>query len=290
MKAYDLHSKAELIKKFPYHGDTDLYIHNIGYNNFDYVKPIKWIHRQLGFTVHYVLEGCGNLYLRGKEFHITEKQIFFLPPNEEQMYYPDEDNKWKYVWFYFSGNQAMQLGTSMGFSLDNPIRSVKDHKRIESILLDLMRDADIGKINEYKAKSAFYAIVGSLGENETSEFLPQNCADEAARFLDTNFAHSDFSVETLCRMLYVSHSALCKAFKDEFNMTPLKYLIQIRMQNAAKLLAESNSPVCDVAGLSGYKDEIHFMKTFKKYYGITATEYRKMYKKKSKVTNENENH
>lgn len=281
MKAFDLNGKAELVKKFPYHNDTDIYIHNIGYNNFDYIKPIKWIHRQLGYTLHYVIEGSGNLYLNGKEFHISEKQLFFLPPNEEQMYYPDEDNKWKYIWFYFSGNQASQLGESMGFSTEAPNRTLKDSKRIEAMILDMLADADRGKMNEYKAKAVFYAIVGAMAEHESGELIAKNCADEAARFLDTNFARSDFSVETLCSLLYVSHSALCKVFKDEYGVTPLKYLIQIRMQHASKLLAESNIPVRDIAELSGYKDEIHFMKTFKKYYGITSTEYRqKMHSRK----------
>ncbi|MBQ8208033.1 MAG: helix-turn-helix domain-containing protein [Clostridia bacterium] len=283
MKIFDTKNKAELIKKFPYHNDTDIYIHNIGYNNFDYIKPIKWIHRQLGYTLHYVFEGSGNLYLNGKEFHITEKQIFFLPPSEDLMYYPDEDNRWKYVWFYFSGNQAKQLGESMGFSLDNPIRNVKEYKKLESDLLDMMMDAERGNINEYKARSAFYTIVGEFCENESNDQLTKNCADEAARFLDTNFARSDFSVETLCSLLYISHSALCKAFKEEYDITPLRYLIQIRMQHAAKLLAESNISVREISELSGYKDEIHFMKTFKKYYGLTATEYRqKMHRKNRK--------
>lgn len=275
IKAFDL-SKTGLIKKFSYHNDTDIFIHNVGYNNFDFVKPIKWKHKQLGYTLHYVLRGSGTLFLGDRQFHITEKQLFFLPPNEEHMYYPDDDDKWKYIWFFFSGNKAALFGEEMGFSLDSPVRGAKDSERIEAALTQMMSDAENGTINQHSAKAAFYTLVGSLSAPESGEQLAKSCAAEAAQFLENNFVRSDFTVETLCSLLYVSHSALCKVFREEYGITPMKYLIQLRMTHASKLLSESDISVKDIAKLSGYKDDVHFMKTFKKYHGITATEYRQL--------------
>ncbi len=275
MSYKDFHSQSEIIKRFSYGNDTDLYIQNIGYHNFDYIKPIKWMHRQLGYTIHFVLEGSGYLHLRDKEYPITKNQMFFIGPNEDHMYYPSEKDKWKYIWLYFNGNRSMQIAESMGFSVSKPVLNAKNHEKIEKLFTELITDGEKGHINEFKAKGAFYAIAGELSAYDNCEQFTRSCADEAAKLLATNFAKSDFSLETLCSMLYVSHSALCRAFKETFNMTPLKYLISIRMQNAAKLLVKSNFSVRDIAERSGYKDEIHFMKTFKNYYGITATEYRK---------------
>lgn len=273
IKAFDL-SKAGLIKKFSFQNDNDVFIHNIGYNNFDFIKPIKWMHSQSGYTIHYVLKGSGTLFIGGRQFHITEKQLFFISPNEEHMYYPDDDNKWKYIWFFFSGNKAGRIGEEMGFSLGTPVRGAKDSERIEAALTQMMSDAENGVINQHSAKAAFYTLVGSLSAPESGEQFAKSCAAEAAQFLENNFVRSDFTVETLCSLLYVSHSALCKGFREEYGITPLKYLIQLRMTHASKLLSESDISVKDIANLSGYKDDVHFMKTFKKYYGITATEYR----------------
>ncbi len=280
MKPFDLNSRAELVKKFAYNNDSDIYIHNIGYNNFDHIKPIKWFHRQSGYTIHYVFEGSGKLFIGENEFAVKEKQMFFLAPEDERMYYPDEDNKWKYIWIYFSGNQSEQLRQAIGFSKSTPVLSLKDQKRTENIFLELLSDAEKGKINEYKAKAALFSLVGAMSVNDTTDQITKNCAEEAAGFLETNFKRSDLSMETLCSLLYVSHSSLCKVFRQEYGMTPLKYLIQVRMQHASKLLLESNLPVKNIAELSGYNDEIHFMKTFKKYYETTPTEYRQNAKRK----------
>ncbi len=268
-------SKHEIVKRFSYQNSSDLHVQNIGYNDFDYIKPIKWIHRQLGFTVHFVLEGSGILFIHGKEYNITENQLFFVEPGVDHMYYPDEENKWKYIWIYFSGTRAEKIAEDMGFSVERPVIDVHNVKGVRKILTDLIREADEGNINEYKAKGAFFSVVGEAAAVDAGESFAGSCAEDAAKLLATNFAKSDFSLDVLCRMLYISHSTLCKAFKETFDITPLKYLIQLRMNNATKLLSQSDISVRDVAELSGYRDEIHFMKTFKSYFGITATEYRK---------------
>lgn len=267
---------AEIVKHIPYKNDTDIYIQTVGYNNFDFVKPIKWIHRQLEYTIHFVLSGSGTLYLDGKEFSIKEGQMFFLTPSDEFMYYPEEDNPWKYLWFKFSGKQAEIIGENLGFSAEFPIKNIKNFKNLTESVFDLLEEMDKGRLNEYKAKGLFYNIIGSQAITDADESVPlsQSCFDDAVRFLERNFARSDLSIDTLCSLLYVSHSSLCKTFKTTVGMTPVKYLIQLRMQNAAELLVDESFSVRKIAELSGYSDEIHFMKTFKKYFGTTPSEYR----------------
>jgi AraC-like DNA-binding protein/mannose-6-phosphate isomerase-like protein (cupin superfamily) len=276
MKNHKFDKIAELIKHLPYKNDTDVYIQTVGYHNFDFVKPIKWIHRQLEYTIHFVLDGSGTLYLGGKEFSIKEGQMFFLTPADEFMYYPNKDEPWKYLWFNFSGKQAELLGENLGFSAENPIKNIKNFKKLAESVFDILEEMDKGRLNEYKAKGLFYNIIGSQTVSDTDESvtLSQSCFDEAVRFLERNFARSDLSIDTLCSLLYVSHSSLCKTFKTTVGMTPVKYLIQLRMHNAAELLVDESFSVRKIAELSGYSDEIHFMKTFKKYFGTTPSEYR----------------
>ncbi|MBR3966839.1 MAG: AraC family transcriptional regulator [Clostridia bacterium] len=280
--SFDLNSRAELVKKFPFNNDSDIFVVDIGYNDLEHIKPIKWVHRKRNYSIHYVFEGSGKLFIDNNEFHVEKKQLFFISTDEDVMYYPDEDNKWKYIWFSFNGNQAEQIGKSMGFCEGTSVLPLKEHKKAEYILLELLSDAEKGKINEYKAKAAFFSIVGAMSANATTEQITKNCADEAANFLETNFMRSDLSVEAICSLLYVSHSSLCKVFKNEYGVTPLRYLIQIRMQYASKLLLEGDMQIKRIAELSGYSDEVHFMKTFKKYYDATPTEYREKFKRKAK--------
>ena len=61
-------------------------------------------------------------------------------------------------------------------------------------------------------------------------------------------------------------------------MTAKRYLIDRRMEYAKQLLKTTDLNLDAVSLSSGYSDKAHFMKEFKRIYGITAGEYRKMYK------------
>ncbi len=273
-KSFNIDEMHQMVRAFRGRSDPSLYIKNVGYDNFDYVSPIKFIHRKDVYVLQYVLSGKGTLHLGEKIFKIREKQFFLVPPKTDCMYYPDDSDKWKYIWISFGGNLASMIASTMGFSPEKPVVHMSNFKDIEEMLIQMLERMGNCTINEFFAKAVFYAIAGELSTPEKNEELVKKSVVDAGALLWENLDKSDFTVESLCQMLFVSHSALCKAFKEKTGMTPVKYLIKIRMEHAATLLRESTVSVHDIVSLVGYRNERHFLKTFKAYYGLTPTEYR----------------
>ena len=77
-----------------------------------------------------------------------------------------------------------------------------------------------------------------------------------------------------------SQSHLIRLFKQHTGKTLVEYLTEIKMQRACELLSDTNSSIVSIAMMLGYSDSSHLNRTFKKYYGISPTQY----KKKSKTT------
>lgn len=279
--------KPSMLKVFAYGGEKDLFIQNVGYDDFEFVEPIKYLRVQPDYTLHFVLKGSGKLFLAGKEFNVRERQLFFLPPNKEIMYYPAEDakdgEKWRYFWFYFSGAEAAKLGLKMGFDLEHPIITPRSPEMIEDIIMSVMSAMASGDANEYKAKSALFSVVGEIVGGETTSAGRSELAEQALRYISVNSSNPDFTIESLCTALYTSHSTLCKIFGEKYGMSPMKKLTDLKMNTAAKLLSETNLSIKEAAAMAGYRDEIHFMKMFKKYFGMTATDYREKAEKAGSV-------
>ena len=79
-------------------------------------------------------------------------------------------------------------------------------------------------------------------------------------------------------MFYCSYNSfyISKIFKSETGDTPIRHLINIRLEKAKELLsAGCPDSVQEVAALVGYDDAYHFSKLFKKRFGITPTQARK---------------
>ncbi|MBP0990199.1 MAG: helix-turn-helix transcriptional regulator [Oscillospiraceae bacterium] len=79
----------------------------------------------------------------------------------------------------------------------------------------------------------------------------------------------------------LSTKYLCRLFKDYTLMTPVEYINNLRIENACHLMIYSDLSVTDAALESGFNDLSYFIKIFKRYKGITPSEYKKTYKSKS---------
>lgn len=58
-------------------------------------------------------------------------------------------------------------------------------------------------------------------------------------------------------------------------MTPINYLILVRLNAALHLLTDKQQTIKNIAYELGFTDDAHFCRSFKKYYGVTPGEYQK---------------
>ena len=91
--------------------------------------------------------------------------------------------------------------------------------------------------------------------------------------------HSDpshpWSVEGLGKMVNMSRSAFSNRFTELANMTPLQYIIFVRLQKASRLLVETQASLAHVAEQIGYQSEAAFSQSFTRQYGMRPGEFRR---------------
>jgi len=84
------------------------------------------------------------------------------------------------------------------------------------------------------------------------------------------------SLDRIAENMYLSPFYISKIFKSETGDTPIRHLINIRLEKARELLEHGyEGSIQEVASSVGYDDAYHFSKLFKKRYGITPTQSRK---------------
>jgi len=84
-----------------------------------------------------------------------------------------------------------------------------------------------------------------------------------------------FPLSRMAQSVNLSPARLCYLFKAETGTPPARYLRTLRMQDATTLLVTTFLSVKEIIALVGFTDESHFVKGFKRIYGVTPTEYRK---------------
>lgn len=85
----------------------------------------------------------------------------------------------------------------------------------------------------------------------------------------------DLTVDTLCAGMNMSRTSFYNKIKALTGMAPNDFIRNIRMQEAAALLKSQRYTVAKVADMMGFADPKYFTDTFKKFYGVPPSIYKK---------------
>jgi AraC-type DNA-binding domain-containing proteins len=96
------------------------------------------------------------------------------------------------------------------------------------------------------------------------------------RFIEENYSNHEINVNMLGDHFNISPSYLSKIFKDQVGTSILDYLYKIRIQKSKELLRESDMGVMDISTKVGFLSSSIFIRTFKKYEGITPGAFREL--------------
>lgn len=161
-----------------------------------------------------------------------------------------------------------------------PITVLTDTHEVKTWLNRLLRliyEAQHGKLTEfYNAEYEMYLnhmfleickCAGSVAKVKYNRYIQY-----VFSFVQNNYGQS-ISVKQLADDLSLSPVYLNSIFKKETDKSIQDYIIDIRIQNAAKLLLEQNYTVTAIAHRVGYKNLRSFEIAFLKKMGISPTEY-----------------
>jgi AraC-like DNA-binding protein len=85
----------------------------------------------------------------------------------------------------------------------------------------------------------------------------------------------DLTAETLAEIAGVSLRTLQRIFRERFDTSPMSWLMEARLLEAARLIRAGDDPVTKIAYRVGFKDPSHFTRRFKARFGVSPNEYRK---------------
>ena len=98
----------------------------------------------------------------------------------------------------------------------------------------------------------------------------------AKRYIAENY-YKPLTLEIVSRETGFNPNYFSSMFKKEAGVNFSEYLIKVRIENAKEMLLNTEQSVEDISFAVGYSDIKYFSRIFKKYMGVTPTEFRKLY-------------
>ena len=143
--------------------------------------------------------------------------------------------------------------------------------------LHLTVDNLIDNVRRLKGKFS-----GALKQDDKVEKIEVKGYDEELmerimKVVNENLSDSDFNVEKMCDEVGVSRTQLHRKLKEMTGVPTSEFLRNIRLNEAARLIREHKINITQVSYMVGFANNSHFSTAFKKYFGMSPTEYAAKY-------------
>jgi AraC-like DNA-binding protein len=224
------------------------------------------------YNFEYVIKGKGYIETPTKKYEVKEGDCFFLNRLQPHIYYADKDEPYEKAFIVVSGNFIDNLLASYKMSDSVIIRNVD----VEDIFIEIHQIIDFPGENFDLLTHLLLKLVQklhSLNYKENPNLL--GLAEKIKACIDDNI-YENLNLLSLEKALNISKSHIERVFKENYQISPIKYANNRKLELAASLIITTNFSISNIAMNFSFNDAKYFSKCFKAYFGVSPTQYKKI--------------
>lgn len=236
--------------------------------------PVHW---HEFYEIELIISGSGKYIIDGVENEIEKNMLFFMTPVNFHKVITDNSEVITLMFMGEMCERSMLFRLSSLFNSD----SVKLCDEDAGYLAAVMHELNLASA-ENDDEYSFHLLNSILGKIcKLTNTHKHGCLSKvqlAMLFVQNNFRR-DIGLDDIAEVAGVTPAYMSSIFRRECGMNFKDYINGIRFDYAKKLLDFSDMTITDICFESGFNDYANFERNFRKKYGSSPREYRKMTEK-----------
>lgn len=233
------------------------------------------------YLLHHIRSGEGIYEVNGRKYHLQAGDTFLSRPGDTVFYQADFHNPWSYCWVGFHGSECSDLLLRTDFSKSKNVIHTDFGMHLTNCILGIYEQRGCTLADTLQMTSGLYQLMACMiqfSKNQnlgvtSQEISLQNIAGYICSRISSGASLSELSIKEISKYANMSQSTLYRLFMSQMGVSPVHYITMQRMKRACELLRLTDMPVLSVAYSVGYPNGQHFSKCFKKFMGISPSEY-----------------
>lgn len=222
------------------------------------------------FLLFFIRDGKMLFEYEGRSFVAQSGDVVFLDCRRPHYYHALA--RTRFYWFHFEG--AASRAYYERFRQNGGI-CFRDYRSMEEYFVlvhDMMRgdfpDEGMMSVHVHRILALLHS---SLGKKKASS----DVVTKARFYMEEHFMEK-VTTEDLAALLNLSQSHFFRVFREETEMTPYAYLMNVRLDHAMKMLLETPRSVEEIAQYCAFCSATNFIRAFRTSTGITPRKFRKL--------------
>lgn len=281
----------ELLEEIKLNPDESFYIGIFQ----DHIDKSHWHYHQ-EFELSFITEGSGRRIVGDSTEDFHPGDLIFIGPRIPHVWFPEDKHKRQHsgrtlesVYMLFNHEilpesllclpefknirEAIQLS-------ERGIRITGDTlNEVSRIMLQLPYMSNIRRL------MLFYEIMDLIGQSTSFSYLASadyvkskfETANSRVKniheFLMKNY-QNDIDLKEVAEVAHMAPASVCRFFKSATGLTIFEYLNKIKIDYSCQLLLNTDLNILDISYDCGFNNLSHFNKQFRKFIGITPTQFR----------------
>lgn len=235
------------------------------------------------FRMHIVTSGNGQINTLDRSTPIEEGDLFVTFPSTNYCITGNENLEYEYI--SFVGLRAYKLLDRAGISKQDYIK--KGMTDLLPIWKTLINESNAHNIDLIAESLLLYSI-GLMTTERDDEGLSnsETFALWLKKRADDDFGDPTLSLSSASREKFYSPKYASTIFKKHMGIGFTNYLLNLRINNAQRLIDMGMTSIKEISTLSGFSDPFYFSRVFKQRFEKSPSEYIDAYKKRKNVTSD----
>ena len=230
----------------------------------------------------YIIGGKGQFLINDQLYPVNTNHLVIINPNVIHTEVSLNAQPLEYIVLGVDGIELSISGTSNGqFCILDHFESLD----IASCLRNILREMEMKQPGYEDVCQAFMEILiirlmrstGLSLPSETSAVSTNRQCAAVRRYIDLHFKEA-LTLEQLAEEGHMNKFYLSHAFKREYGVSPINYMISRRIEESKCLLAETDLSLSQIAQLLGFSSLSYFSQVFHRTQSISPKEYRQSQK------------
>lgn len=227
--------------------------------------------------IQFCLDGSGMLELDDLRYAVNPGDAFVIDiPGKSRYYLPEDSSHWEFLYFEFSKECLPLLRKIYGHT--GPVVSVGLGTPLAEEMVALYRKAlenSVGTLFE-NSRLAYDLWMKLTACALTAVNTGHSRVDAAKTYMDQNYSNPELSLDLVADHAGLSKYYLCKEFQRRFGVSPGKYIREVRLAKACRLLMTNTDYTMEqIAHRVGYSSNNYFGKVFRAEKGLPPDQYKK---------------
>jgi AraC-like DNA-binding protein len=238
-------------------------------------KPFVEQHRC--HSISFVRKGSFGYQSRGRAHELVAGSLLIGQPGEEFVCTHDHVCGDECLSFFLAPELVEAIGDrrqTWDVGAAPPLAELMVLGELAQAAADGRSDVGLDEAGQLLAHRFVEVVSGRARKPVTVTARDRRRAVEAALWIDAH-SHEEIELEDAAAQAGVSAFHFLRAFSAVLGVTPHQYLLRSRLRHAARLLADEERSVTDIAYDVGFADLSNFVRTFHRAAGVSPLKFRK---------------